>query len=201
MAVPLIKPLVLASQSPRRQELLAQLGYAFTVQPADIDETPISGELPAAYVRRMAAEKAMAIASGLEQDCLVLGSDTAVIVDEDILGKPVSRADAVVMLQRLAGREHQVLSSACLVDVASAACTEALSLNTIRFAPLSLADIEAYLDCGESMDKAGSYAIQGRAASFVEHLEGSYSGVMGLPLYETAQLLKPWADNRLGAER
>jgi septum formation protein len=184
----------LASSSPRRRELLAQIGLGFRVLQVDIDETPRPGESPQAYVRRLALAKARAGRDAVERREVrpVLGADTSVIVDGVMLGKPRDRAHGIEMLLRLSGRSHEVLTA-----VALAGMREAVRLSTSRvtFRTLGRAECEAYWDTGEPRDKAGGYAIQGHAAAFVSRLEGSYSGVVGLPLYETAQLLKEFGIN------
>jgi len=183
-----VRSLVLASASPRRSELLAQIGVRFRRQVVNIDETPRARESAEDYVRRVALEKARAARRELGDDeALVLGADTAVVIDGRPLGKPADLAHARDMLRRLSGRTHRVLSAVALVGE-----REALRVSESRvwFRPLNDAEIEAYWGTGEPHDKAGGYAIQGLGAVFVERLEGSYSGVMGLPLYETAQLLK-----------
>ena len=178
--------LVLASASPRRRELLTQLGVSFTVYPADIDETARRGEAPADYVHRMAVEKARC---GFEQAGITaLGADTAVVIGDRILGKPADRADALYMLELLSGATHQVLSAVALAD--GAGVRSRLSTTEVRFGEISAAARAAYWDTGEPADKAGAYAIQGLGAVFVAHISGSYSGVVGLPLYETAELLR-----------
>jgi septum formation protein len=180
--------LVLASASPRRQELLRQLGVSFTVAPADIDETPRKGETPPEYVRRMAHEKAAAATGRAGTGILVLAADTVVVLGQQILGKPADRADAVNMLTMLSEQTHNVLSAVALSD--GNGVSEALSDTRVSFGKLSAADAEAYWQTGEPTDKAGAYGIQGYGAVFVKRIEGSYTGVVGLPLYETAQLLK-----------
>ena len=182
-------PLVcLASASPRRRELLHQIGIAHCVAPGDADESERAGEAPRDYVLRLARTKAEAMAGDPAARALpVLGADTAVILDGVILGKPVDAADARRMLSLLAGREHEVLSAVVLAY--RGRCEARLSVSQVRFAPLSAADIDRYVASGEPFGKAGGYAIQGLAATFVEHLAGSYSGVMGMPLYETSLLL------------
>lgn len=178
--------IVLASASPRRAELLTQIGVSFRACPADIDETPGAGEAPAHYVERLAREKALAILVS-EPDATVIGSDTSVVLGGRILGKPVGPEEAKDMLQRLSGNTHQVMTA---VAVASAtACKSRISVTEVRFRQLSDAEIEAYVSTGEPMDKAGGYGIQGRGGIFVEELRGSYSAVVGLPLQETAELL------------
>jgi septum formation protein len=176
------EPLVLASQSPRRRELLALLGLPFRVQPAAVDETPHPGEAPDVYVARTAAEKARAVSGPA-----VLAADTAVVLDGSILGKPVDRDDARSMLERLSGREHSVLTAVALRrgDAAWAVtvCT------AVTFDRLDRTRIDAYLASDEPWDKAGAYGIQGLAGAFVRSLAGSYSNVVGLPLVETRELL------------
>ncbi len=180
--------LVLASASPRRSELLNQIGIRFRQRAVAIDETPRQQESAYDYVRRVALEKARAVHLELGDDeVLVLGADTAVVVDERPLGKPADLAHAREMLRRLSGRMHRVFSAVALVGEREAV---RVSESLVWFRSLSDVEIDAYWQTGEPQDKAGGYAIQGLAAVFVERLEGSYSGVMGLPLYETAQLLQ-----------
>lgn len=179
-------PLILASRSPRRAELLSQMGLTYTVSAADIDETPREQEFPADYVMRMAREKAAALA--LPESSAVLAADTSVVIDNAILGKPADDGEAAVMLQRLSGRSHQVMSAVALRyrGEESHCCV----VTEVQFASLDDDEIAAYVAAGEGRDKAGSYAIQGQAAAFVEAIRGSYSGVVGLPLYETITLLR-----------
>jgi septum formation protein len=180
--------IILASASPRRQELLHQIGVQFDQQVAEIDETPGENEAPDAYVVRLALEKARAVHTRLGDDeALVLGADTAVVVDDEILGKPHDEAHAAAMLRQLAGREHRVLSAVALAGRREA---YRLSESRVNFRPLSDEEIAAYWRTGEPADKAGGYAVQGIGAIFIEQLHGSYSGVMGLPVFETAQLLQ-----------
>jgi septum formation protein len=179
-------PLVLASTSPRRRDLLSQLGVAFDVLAVAVDERALPGELAADHVCRLALAKARAGAGQLPDACVV-GADTVVVVEGDILGKPRDAQDAAAMLRRLSGRTHVVLSGVACVHGATHQVR--LSESHVSFRPLSAGEIAAYCATGEPLDKAGAYAIQGRAAAFIRHLEGSYSGVMGLPLYETAELL------------
>jgi septum formation protein len=177
----------LASVSPRRQELLSQIGVRYLVSAADIDETVRPGEQARDYVARMAREKALAVrARGMGLP--VLAADTTVVVDELICGKPRGEADCVAMLQRLSARTHQVLTAVALAGP-QGGVQERLSASAVRFRALSTAECVAYWRGGEPRDKAGGYAIQGHGAVFIEQLSGSYSGVMGLPLFETAQLL------------
>jgi len=182
--------LLLASASPRRADLLRQIGVAFRVEPVPIDERERPGELPHDYVQRMAREKSIAAERQFGGGA-ILTADTTIAVDEKTLGKPASSAEALTMLTALAGRSHQVLSAVCLVKAGRRA--ERLSVSTVTFAALSEQSIERYLACNESLDKAGGYAIQGAAAAFVERIDGSYSGVVGLPLMLTCQLLDEFA--------
>ena len=176
----------LASRSPRRRELLQQIAVNFRVVDVDVDERRLADETAGRYVARLALEKARAgrlISAGLP----VLGADTAVVCGDDVLGKPADRADAMRMLQLLSGRTHQVLTAVALADG-----DEAVSVNSssVTFRTLTEGERAAYWASGEPADKAGGYAIQGLAAKFISRIEGSYSGVMGLPLYETAALLQ-----------
>ena len=187
------KPLIyLASKSPRRRELLSQVGVGYRCLTVDIDETPRPDEAPERYVVRMALEKAQAGALQLD-DCdekiPVMGADTSVVIDGCILGKPRHREDGVAMLQRLSGRQHQVMTAVALMG-SDGRLESRLSVSHVRFSRLSEAQCLAYWETGEPVDKAGGYGIQGYAAVFIEHLEGSFSGVMGLPLFETAALLR-----------
>ena len=179
----------LASTSPRRQELLTQIGIGYTLLHAGIDETQFPGEPADNYVRRVALEKVRAGRALLSGDpgSPVLGADTAVVVDGRIMGKPRDRNEGIDMLLALSGRSHQVLSA-----VALSAGREAVRVSESRvtFRALTPAQCAAYWETGEPRDKAGGYAIQGRGAVFVSRLEGSYSGVMGLPVYETAELMR-----------
>ena len=184
--------IILASASARREELLSQIGVRFTVRSQDIDESIRSGELANDYVTRMAQEKAGSALNALRvsedsSDAVVLAADTSVVCDADVLGKPANEADAVGMLRLLSGREHRVLSAVTLATQVNQ--HSVLSESRVRFREISIDEAQQYYRSGEPMGKAGAYAIQGYAAVFVEQLIGSYSGVMGLPLFETAQLL------------
>jgi septum formation protein len=181
--------LVLASGSPRRKELLTQIGVSFEAIVAGIEENAFIGESPRDFVLRMAREKALEVLRGQGNALPVLGSDTAVIVDQQILGKPGSREEAVSMLNSLSGRTHEVYS-AVAVAVSETEIHQALNVTRVTFAELNQAWIESYCDTGDPMDKAGAYGVQGKAAEKISRIEGSFYGVMGLPLYETAQLLK-----------
>lgn len=183
--------LVLASASPRRRELLEQVGVHYRVAVADIDETPLAGEDPAAYVARLALAKARAVlaqAGGLP----VLGADTTVVIDGEVLGKPRDAVDAAAMLARLSGREHRVLTAVALVQF-DALWDERKAVRVsdtrVRFRRLTDAVIARYVASGEPMDKAGAYGIQGLGGALVARIEGSYTGVVGLPLGETIDLL------------
>lgn len=183
--------LYLASGSPRRQELLAQIGVQFERISAPIDETPLPNETAKDYVLRLAKAKAEAgwqamLAQG-KQPLPVLAADTTVVLDGQILGKPLDANDAIAMLEQLSGRSHQVLTSLGLRTHSSTEIV--LSVSSVTFMPLSAAQIATYVASGEPMDKAGSYGIQGAAGMFISDLQGSFSGVMGLPLHDTAALL------------
>ena len=200
MIDPLRPRLYLASRSPRRRELLAQIGIQFDTvllrnhprEDREVDETPHAGEAPLIYVERVARAKAVHGARIVGWRRMtpqpVLAADTTLEVDGEIVGKPADGEDAKAILRRLSGRSHRVLTA---VAVALDGRLEArLSVSEVRFGVLDEAQIASYVASGEPMDKAGAYGIQGRAGQFVEHLTGSYSGVMGLPLFETAELLR-----------
>lgn len=180
--------LLLASASPRRRELLAQIGVIPDVWPADIDEAVRPGEMPVDYVLRLARGKAEAVWAASGGRCPVLAADTSVVCGPDILGKPADKAALVGMLTRLSSRPHEVLTAVALRS--GAGLRTALSTSEVTFRPLKRDEIERYWETGEPADKAGGYAVQGLGAIFISRLQGSYSGVMGLPLYETAQLLQ-----------
>ncbi len=183
-------PILLASASPRRRELLLQLGVPHEVLAVDVDESALAGESAQHLVTRLARTKALA---GLRRDGgarAVLGADTVVVVDDLVCGKPVDRADALRMLDLLAGRRHRVMTAVAIAARGNSQVVEALSCTDVTLRAIGSAEAAAYWDSGEPAGKAGGYAIQGRGAQFIEHISGSYSGVMGLPLYETAQLLQ-----------
>ena len=185
--------LYLASQSPRRRELLAQLGLDFGLLEVSVVEYRQPGEPALDYINRVAREKAGA---GLLEvmavpGALVLGADTEVLLDDVVYGKPVDAADAARMLRELSGRSHRVITAVWLVSADRE--EHAICESEVCLAPLAEADIAAYVGTGECLGKAGAYAVQGRAAAFIEHLSGSYSGVMGLPLHETSILLRKFA--------
>jgi septum formation protein len=183
--------LYLSSRSPRRKELLARLDVAFETLDLDVPEVRGEAETPAAYVRRVALEKAQAgllQVLGSDPEAVVLGSDTEVVLGDRVFGKPADRADAIAMLEALSGHTHQVITAVALVaGRREPALTEVVS--QVTFSTLTPAQIAHYVDGGEPMGKAGAYAIQGGAERFVVRLDGSFSAVMGLPLYHTAQLL------------
>ena len=174
-------PLVLASQSPRRKELLSILGIPFTIRPAAIDETPMSDESPETFVVRMAREKAEEVASRLAGS-VILSADTIVTIDGAILGKPVSEDDAVGMLRRLAARRHSVYTAVCVVNQTKGETLEGLDRTEVWFNEMSESQILDYVRHEDVMDKAGAYAIQGYASIYIPKIEGNYSNVMGLPL-------------------
>ena len=180
--------LVLASGSPRRLQLLSALGLKPEVAPVDIDETPRPGEAPPGYACRLAGEKAAVALARHPAGRLVLAADTVVALGPEILGKPANPEEAARILQRLSGRRHEVHTAVAARRGERTALR--LSTSEVVFRPLRAGEIEAYVASGEPLDKAGAYGIQGRAAIFVRRLCGSYSGVVGLPLYETAELLR-----------
>ena len=181
--------LVLASASPRRAELLGSAGFTFTVDPAEIDEAERPGESPAAYVIRVARGKARAVAARRrEPGEIVLGADTTVVANGEILAKPADESDAVRMLQLLAGREHYVFTG--VVAISGARELEEVAATRVRLLPLEIDEIQWYVGTGEPMGKAGAYAIQGRAARFIDWIEGSWSNVVGLPVATVAQMIK-----------
>lgn len=179
--------LILASASPRRKELLEQIGVQFQVRAMDIDESVKSGEGPEVYVERLAREKAAAAVEHFPMSA-VLAADTTVALGDRILGKPESREEAVAMLTALSGQTHQVLTGVALASAGE--LNSRCVVTEVTFNELSLETIERYVDTGEPMDKAGAYGIQGKAAVLVKHIHGSYSNVVGLPLAETAELLE-----------
>lgn len=186
--MPSVPALVLASASPRRRDLLARIGVipARIVAP-DIDETPLKAERPRDYVRRVAAAKANAVERAPGE--VILSADTTIALGRRILGKPADEAELREMLALLSGRRHHCLSAVAAIDT-DGRLRERLSDTIVVFKPLSPAEIDAYVASGEGMGKAGGYAIQGRAETWVRRLDGSHSGVVGLPLYETAALLR-----------
>lgn len=178
--------IILASASPRRKELLDQIKITYSVNPVDLDETPLPDEAPQDYVQRLAAEKSAACVAQLGESLPVLAADTAVVLGELILGKPKDRDDALAMLRLLSGKMHRVYSAISLRGLEHG---QAVSITEVTFRTLTECEIAAYWQSGEPADKAGSYAIQGLGGVFVESIRGSFSGVVGLPLFETAELL------------
>lgn len=195
--------LVLASASPRRRELLTQAGFSFIVHPAHVPEDPLPGEAPLAYVTRLAREKAQTVFRELDEsqsgsypdpgspdrELVVLGADTTVTLDDLILAKPENSADAMRMLRQLSGRTHHVITG--IAVIASQSTQVAAEVTAVRFLSLSDAEIESYVATGEPMDKAGAYAIQGRAARWIPRIEGCYFNVVGLPIALVTALLEP----------
>lgn len=177
---------MLASRSPRRAELLTAAGIEFTVRVTDIDETPLAGEAPRDYVLRMAETKARAVEASSDE--VILAADTTVVLTNEIMGKPVDVADATRMLRALAENRHEVLTGIA-VKRAGRIVTD-IATTSVWFAPLSEAEIAAYVASGEPMDKAGAYGIQGLASKFIDRIEGSYSNVVGLPVALTYRLLR-----------
>lgn len=187
--------LILASASPRRRDLLQQVGYQFEVYPAHIPEDPAPGEDPIAYVTRLARQKAEAVyrelaAANPKSENIVLGADTTVTIDDAILAKPEDATDAARMLRLLSGRAHRVITGIALVSADRAEV--AAEVTSVQFLPISDADIAAYVATGEPMDKAGAYGIQGHAARWIPRIEGCYFNVMGLPLALVCSLLDTW---------
>ena len=183
------KKLVLASQSPRREALLSQLGYQFICQPADIDESVFDDEPALNYVVRMAKEKAEVIAQATKPslNCLILGADTCVVNNGEILAKPIDLTDCITILQTLSAKKHQVLTAIAVTNGEN--ISHEVIITDVYFKTLTTDEITAYWHTGEPQDKAGAYGIQGIGGQFVRRMEGSYSAVVGLPLYETSQLL------------
>ena len=184
---------VLASRSPRRRELLAAAGIAAEIDPVDVDERRLPDEAPAAYVERVARLKAAAGAAR-HPEALVIGADTAVVLGDEVLGKPSDAADAADMLRRLAGRAHEVLTG---VAVSCGARHHSfVERTTVTFAPIAEDDIQQYVATGEPFDKAGAYAIQGYAARFVSGIQGSYTNVVGLPMEALVRVIQVYSDER-----
>jgi septum formation protein len=178
--------LVLASKSPRRAELLAAAGIEFTVRAADVDETPLPSETPRDYVLRLAEVKARAVQAA--DDEIVLAADTTVVLDGEILGKPVDAADARRMLQALAGKRHEVMTAICLKTAGRV--IPDIDTTAVWFGPMSEGEIDEYVASGEPMDKAGAYGIQGLASRYIDRIDGSYSNVVGLPVAMTWRRLR-----------
>ncbi len=183
--------LILASQSPRRSEILREAGISFVVRPANVDETFLPAESPDDYVKRVAQQKAAAIEA--DPADVVLGADTVVVIDGQILGKPLNHADALRMLEALSGREHEVLTGICIRRGTDTVID--LATTRVWFLPLAHKDVEEYVATGEPMDKAGAYAIQGLASKFIERIDGSYSNVVGLPIELVREHLRKYRDD------
>ena len=187
--------LILASQSPRRAELLRNAGYTFEVRPADVDERVRAGEPPEEYVKRLAREKALAVLATAPADAVVLGADTTVVLGGECLGKPVDAADAQQMLARLSGRVHQVMTGVCVAWRKAEERGErvdfevGVEVTEVKFAAMSGAEIAAYVATGEPMDKAGAYAIQGVASRWIPRIRGCYFNVVGLPVARVSAML------------
>ena len=184
-------PLVLASQSPRRKELLSILGIPFSIVPSSIDEIPARGENPEQFVVRVARQKGMDVASRVSQS-VVLSADTVVTVDGEILGKPASPSDAAQMLSKISGRTHRVMTGVCLVLAPRRILALEHETTRVRFRKLSAAEIRDYLRSGEPFDKAGAYGIQGLASKYVTRIEGCFFNVVGLPVPLVYEMLKPF---------
>ncbi|MGP1715858.1 MAG: Maf family protein [Methylophilus sp.] len=185
------KKIILASRSPRRVELLAQLGVQCEIVPADIDESCLAGEDPAVYVQRLAKAKALAIAAThADRGLAILAADTTVALGQEILGKPADADEAMAMLSRLSGSVHLVHTAVAVYQAGAVQCL--LSTTRVEMMQVPMSILQDYVVSGEPMDKAGAYGIQGRAGAWIARIDGSYSGVMGLPLHETAQLLHAW---------
>jgi septum formation protein len=180
--------LILASASPRRAELLRAAGFVFETVVADVDEQARAGESPSSYVRRLAAEKSAAVQLRVPRDVIILGADTTVVVDGDILGKPRDDEESAAMLRRLSGRHHEVLTGISIRQGAFE--LGRVETTAVWFAALTKEDIARYVASGEGRDKAGAYAIQGLASRFVPRIEGSYSNVVGLPVAAVAELVR-----------
>lgn len=180
--------ILLASASPRRRDLLDQIGVSYRVRPADIDESPLEGEAPRPYTLRIARGKVEAGALGRHEGEIVLGADTSVVVGDQMLGKPGNEDEAFEMLRRLSGVTHQVYTAVAVMDP-KGAIDSSLNISDVEFAPMDHDWIRSYIATGEPMDKAGSYGIQGWAGCQIRRVSGSYSSIMGLPLFETARLL------------
>jgi len=189
--------LILASSSPRRAEVLADAGFTFEVVAARVDESRRTGEQAEAYVRRLAEAKARAVAGGVSPPAIVIAADTVVVMDGEVLGKPVSAEDAGRMLRRLSGRTHQVLTGLAVLKIPGGAARVEIETTRVTFAPLTEAEIEAYVASGEPLDKAGAYAIQGRGGRLVARVEGCYFNVVGLPLARLYRILREmgWKDS------
>jgi septum formation protein len=189
MPICVTNPFILASASPRRQELLRQVGLKFKIMPAHVNEEHLPQESPRQHVHRLAGNKAMAIA-GKYPDAWVLGADTIVVIDDRILGKPKGKAQAKEMLQTLSGREHKVFTGFTIAHVAAKISKTKVIRSAVRFKNISAEELTWYIGCAEPYDKAGGYAVQGKGAFFIKSIRGSYTNVIGLPLSEVLEELK-----------
>ena len=189
-----MKRLILASASPRRRELLANAGFAFEVAPAEVDESYTAGEDPAAFVERLALAKAAQVAQrfAAKDDVVVLGADTVVVADGEVLGKPASADDARAMLRKLSGIIHRVITGVALAAPGTSRRAGGHEVTRVYFRPLTEEEIAAYVATGEPLDKAGAYAAQGQASRFVTRVEGCYFNVVGLPVALVDRLLREW---------
>jgi len=189
-----MKRLILASASPRRRELLANAGFAFEVAPAEVDESYTAGEDPAAFAERLALHKAEAVARRFSppEDVVVLGADTVVVADGEVLGKPASADDARAMLRKLSGIIHRVITGVALAAPGTSRRAGGHEVTRVYFRPLTEEEIAAYVATGEPLDKAGAYAAQGQASRFVTRVEGCYFNVVGLPVALVDRLLREW---------
>ena len=184
------KKLVLASASPRRKELLEKLGYIFQIIPADIEEIVDKTKKPEEIVKEIALQKASHIANNLKEPAIIIGSDTIVVIDDTILGKPENAEDASKMLQQLSGRSHQVISGIAIVDTYTNNTIIDSESSDVYFRDISQEEITNYIKTKEPMDKAGAYAIQGLASTFIEKINGCYNNIVGLPVYKITQIFK-----------
>ncbi len=182
-------PLILASASPRRQEMLRAAGLNFKIIPAHVNEKYLPGESPQEHVRRLSRNKAAVVASE-KQNAWVLGADTIVVIDGMVLGKPRNRTQAATMLKRLSGREHKVFTGFTIARMASGICTTKVVQSSVRFKTITPDEMNGYVNSDEPYDKAGGYAIQGQGAFFIRSIRGSYTNVIGLPLCEVLEILK-----------
>jgi septum formation protein len=180
---------ILASESPRRREILKSVGFKFKIVPAHVNEKYLSGETPREHVKRLSRDKAMVIA-GKFPSAWVLGADTIVVINGNILGKPKDKTQAKKMLEQLSGREHKVFTGFTIVNMANKKCSTKVVQSAVRFKTISLEELEWYIACDEPYDKAGGYAIQGKGAYFIQSIRGSYTNVIGLPLCEVLETLK-----------
>jgi septum formation protein len=189
MTISLSSPLILASASPRRKELLRSVGLKLKIIPAHVDETYINGESPRTHVRRLSNDKAMVIAQK-HPNALVLGADTIVVIDGLILGKPKNKSQARAMLERLSNRQHIVFTGFTIASAVSGISKTKVVQSAVRFKKISPEEMDCYVNCDEPYDKAGGYAVQGMGAYFIKAIRGSYTNVIGLPLCEVLEELK-----------